>query len=82
MNITKLIILISASHFLLVIILFLCFGLGLEGKHSVGHLFLWTLMLPAVYIKGPGLIVIPLNSFVWGLGGALLLKGIHRIIAK
>lgn len=82
MNITKLTILLSAAHFLLVIILFLCFGLGLEGKQSMGHIFLWTLMFPATYIKGAGLIVIPLNSVLWGFGGALLIKGIQHITAR
>ena len=82
MHIIKLAMLLSIAHFLLVVILFLCFGLGLEGKQSIGHIFLWTLMLPAVYIKGSSLIVIPLNSVLWGFCCALLFKGIHRVVAK
>ncbi len=80
MHITKLTLLLSALHFLFVIILFLCFGIGLEGKQSIGHQVLWTLMLPAAYFPVASLIVIPLNSIVWGFFGALLLKGLSHII--
>jgi hypothetical protein len=82
MHITKLAILLSATHFLLIIILFLCFELELEGKQSIGHIFLWTLMRPATYFEGSSLIVLPLNSVLWGFCCALLFKGVRRIITK
>lgn len=82
MHMAKFTILLSAAHFLLVIILFLCFGLGLEGKQSIGHVLLWSLMLPAAYFPVSWFIFIPLNSLLWGLGCALLLKGFSYILNK
>lgn len=71
----KLIILLAAAHFLLATVLFLCFGIGLEGKQHVGHLVFWLLMMPAAYFPLEGFIFIPLNSLLWGFCCALLLKG-------
>lgn len=82
MHITKLILLFSAAHFLLVIITFLCFGIGLEGKQHVGHMIFWALMLPAAYFPLPGFMFIPLNSILWGFCCALLVRGCSYIFNK
>lgn len=82
MHIAKLTILLSAAHFLAVVVIFLCFGIGLEGKQHVGHLIFWTLMLPAAYFPLPGFMFIPLNSIIWGFVCALLLKGLNYIVYK
>ena len=74
MHITKLTILMSAVHFVLVVLLFLSFGIGLEGKQHFGHLVFWTLMMPAALIPLQGFWFIPLNSIVWGFVCAILLK--------
>ena len=79
MDITKLTIVLSAIHFVLVAILFLCFGIGLEDKQHVGHLIFWTLMMPAALTPIPGFWFIPLNSVIWGFSGAILLKIINNI---
>ena len=82
MHIIKLTILLSAVHFLSAVALFLCFGIGLEGKQHAGHLIFWTLMLPAAYFPLQGVMFIPLNSIVWGFVTALLLKGLNYILNR
>ena len=74
MHIGKLTLLLSAAHFFLVVILFLCFGIGLEGKQHAGHLIFWALMMPMALFPLPGFWFIPLNSIVWGFVCAMLLK--------
>jgi hypothetical protein len=73
---------LALAHFLLVTILFLCFGIGLEGKQHFGHVMFWALMMPAAYFPLQGFMFIPLNSLLWGFGGALLLKGFRHFNSK
>jgi len=70
---------LSGVHLLLVASSFLLFGIGLEGG-SRGSVFFWALLQPLVMISNflslpvaIGMGLIPVNSAVWGFGGALLL---------
>jgi hypothetical protein len=82
MQLTKLILLFSVIHFFLVILLFLVFGLGLEGKHSIGHLVLWVLLLPGALLPGSWLFTMFLNSITWGFCCAMALVGFRYIREK
>jgi len=73
----KLILVVATGHFLLAGALFICFGIGLEGSTHAGHLLFWALMMPASLFPLPGFIFIPLNSLLWGVCGAALLKGLR-----
>ncbi len=82
MNILKLTFLLSAAHFSLVILVFLFFGLGLEGKRNLGHEFLWLLIQPGASVPGPWIFILVMNSFLWGFCGAVLLKVSLRLFSK
>ena len=69
-------------HLLLVVITFIFFGLGLEGKRSLGHEFLQVLLQPGAYLHGPWIIILLMNSFLWGFCSAMLIQVLHRMFAK
>ena len=76
----RLILLLAAVHLILTIVLFLSFGIGLEGKQHVAHQVLWVLMMPAACFPLKGLFIIPLNSLLWGVLGALLVRGLSHLM--
>lgn len=70
--------LLSSIHLFLVVLVFLIFGLGLEGKHSIGHDILWLLLMPGTWLTFlPWYIVLPLNSLFWGFTCASLYRLSH-----
>lgn len=82
MNFLKLTVLLSIVHLSVVIVTFIFFGLGLEGEKSIGHLFLWVLLLPGAFFSGSWIFILSLNSLFWGFCGAVLFKVLVRIRAK
>jgi hypothetical protein len=72
----------SGVHLLLVITAFMAFGLGLEGKRSVGHDLLWFLLEPAASLPGAPLALVPLNSALWGFAFAVALESLRRLRAR
>lgn len=82
MQILKLIFLLAVIHLFLVIITFLFFGLGLEGERNIGHALLWILLQPGASFPGPWLLILTINSFLWGLCSAVLFKALCRILTK
>lgn len=73
-GLARLTLILSAVHFLAVVVSFLAFGLGLEGNRHVGHLVLWMLLQPGSLIPGPWLLVLSLNSVLWGGAGAVVFR--------
>jgi hypothetical protein len=79
---------LSAAHLLSVVALFLVVGLGLEGRPSSAHHVLWFLLeplvsLPPEWIPPPlPIALLPLNSAVWGFGGAAVLGRWRRLRAN
>lgn len=80
---------ISGVHMLLVITIFIAFGMGLEGPRNAAHEALWWLLQPAVSVArwttltpGQQLALLPLNSAVWGFGCALALSGLGRLAQR
>jgi hypothetical protein len=82
MRIVKLSALFTGIHLLLIITLFMTFGLGLEGKHSLGHDVLWLVLEPGASIGGPWFLGIVLSSVVWGFICAMILTGVHHFVSK
>lgn len=78
----KLSLLLSTVHFCVVVLLFICFGIGLEGTQHFGHTIFWALLLPAAAFPLSGFWFIPLNSIFWGVTATLLLKVVHYLFSK
>jgi hypothetical protein len=70
----KLTLRLSAAHLLLVVLTFLVFGMGLEGRRNIGHTLLWLLLQPGAAVPNAGIFVLLMNSLLWGFCGALLFK--------
>jgi hypothetical protein len=82
MHIFRLTLLLSAVHLLVVIITFIFFGIGLEGKRNFGNVFLWMLLQPGASLPGAWFLILPMNSLLWGFCSAVLFKVSHRLFSK
>ncbi len=79
----KLGLVLSAAHLLLVLLCFALFGIGLEGNRS-GPASFWGLLQPLLLVArvlrlpAPVLFgLVPVNSVLWGFGGALILTAVR-----
>ena len=83
MRLLKLSLVLGAVHFLVVAAVFLVFGLGLEGP-TIGGSVLSVLLQPMLSVPlpvhlGPGAqnVLMPVNSLLWGVGIALLIRWVR-----
>lgn len=74
----------SGTHLLLMVAVFLLFGLGLEGR-TIGGKILFVLGQPLLSVPGLDALpvklqnsLIPVNSVVWGFGLAWALRAFTR----
>ena len=72
MSFVRLVFVLACVHLVAVALLFLPFGLGLEGPRHLGHALLGLLLFPASEIPGAPCVLIPLNSLAWGFFLAVL----------
>ena len=75
---------LAGAHLLLMVAVFLIFGLGLEGP-TIGGKILLVLGQPLLSMPGLGALapalqngLIPINSLVWGVALALALRAVRR----